>query len=138
MMKNGIRRAAACLLALAALCAGAAAETLYDAVRLAFEDGFSLSVPADWVSYEVSEPLAERGYRYCLGSADGARRMYVQLWPAECATLDELREALAGREEIVLREGVGEEETFVMYNFAEEDCSSFRSPTPKICSSPPR
>ena len=60
-MKNWMRRMAAVLIALAALCAAAAAETLYDTVRLTFEDGFSLSVPADWVSYEVPDELADEG-----------------------------------------------------------------------------
>lgn len=122
-MKNWMRRMAAVLIALAALCAAAAAETLYDTVRLTFEDGFSLSVPADWVSYEVPDELADEGYCYCLGSADGERLMYIQLWPTSCEDLDALREMLSVRDEIVLREGSEDQTNFLMYNFVEEDCS---------------
>lgn len=122
-MRRWMRRAAALLLALAALCAAGGAETLYDAVRLSFEEGFSLSVPADWVSFAVPEALAQQGYRYCLGSEDGARLMYVQLWPSDCADMEALRAQLAAREEIVLREGSGEETAFLLYNFADADAS---------------
>ena len=86
-------------------------------MRLTFEDGFSLSVPADWVSYEVPDELADEGYCYCLGSTDGERLMYIQLWPTSCEDLDALREMLSVRDEIVLREGSEDQTDFLMYNF---------------------
>lgn len=110
------------LLTLLMLCAPALAEAPYESVRLEFEDGFALSLPADWVSYAVSPELAEAGYLYCLGSADGARLMYIQRWNTDCADLDELRALLEDRDEILLRSDM-DDSAFLMYNFAEQDCS---------------
>ncbi len=110
---------------LAMLIIPAQAESDDETVRIEFEDGFALSVPADWVSYDVSEAFEELGYRYCLGSADGERLMYIQFWDTECTTLYELETVLSAREEIVLRTD-GEsaaDSTFLMYNFADEDLS---------------
>lgn len=117
-----MRRLLISILALLILGSFALAEAPYESVRVAFEDGFALSLPADWVSYEVTEDLAQEGYLYCLGSADGTRLMYVQRWKSDCADLGELRTALEDRSEIVLR-SEEEENTFLMYNFAEQDCS---------------
>lgn len=110
------------LLALLTLGAFALAEAPYASVRLEFEDGFALSLPADWVSYAVTPEQADAGYLYCLGSADGARLMYIQRWNTDCADMGELRAALEDRDEIILRSD-GDESAFLMYNFAEQDCS---------------
>lgn len=111
-----------CLLAALLLGTCALSEALYESVQLRFEDGFSLSVPADWVSYEVAPELEEDGYLYCLGSADGARLMYVQRWGTTCQTMDELQSLLEQRQEIVLR-AAAEDSPFLMYNFSESDGS---------------
>ena len=119
-----MKRILCCLLTFLAFAMPALSESTYHSVRLEFEDGFSLSIPADWVSYEVAPELQEQGYLYCLGSQDGARLMYVQLWPSSCADLNELQSQLETRDDIILRPTGSEEESpFLLYNFAEGDCS---------------
>jgi len=103
-------------LLISSACAASPAEF----VQLDFEDGFSLSLPSDWVIFDVSPDLSEAGFRYCLGSADASRLMYIQRWPTDCATLDALRNTLAGRAEIILRPSSGE---FITYQYAEGDCT---------------
>ena len=49
-----------CLLALIALLPAVLAEGA-GTVNVTFEDGFSLSLPADWVSYEVAPELQDIG-----------------------------------------------------------------------------
>ena len=120
-----MKKMVCCLLALIALIAPATAEDVCDSVRVAFEDGFSLSLPADWVRYDVAPELSEAGFIYCLGSADGARLMYVQRWNTGCADLSELEASLSSRPEIELRTSVsdGESAGFLTYNFTDADCS---------------
>ena len=117
-----MKRILCCLLALILLGALASAEEIRDTVRVQFEDGFALSLPSDWVSYEVAPELADSGFIYCLGSADGAQLMYIQRWNAGYAELNELESALASREEIELRT-TADGNRFLMYNFADADCS---------------
>lgn len=114
-----------CGMLICILLTAACAETLYDCVRIRFEDGFSLSVPADWVSYEVSDADAANGYLYCLGSADGSRLMYIQRWASDYACVEDLQAALETREDIVLRSAstTGNGVEFLMYNFSEWDAS---------------
>ena len=114
-----------CILALLAICTAALGEAPYEAIRLNFEDGFSLSLPADWVSYEVSDELSEQGFLYCLGSADAARLMYIQRWSTDCADLDELKAELELRDEIALGSSLASASgtPFLMYSFSEADCS---------------
>ena len=59
-------------------------------VTLAFEDGFSLELPADWLHYEVSDEMAQSGVLYCLSDAVGARWLYIQSWSTDCADIDAL------------------------------------------------
>ena len=108
------------LLAVLCLMSAASASEFYDSVTLGFEDGFSLSVPSDWVSFGVTPELAEQGYLYCLGSADAANLMYIQLWHGNYADLDALQADMEQRAEIVLRSS---NEGILMYNFSEGDCS---------------
>ena len=113
------------LVALALLAVSAFAEMPYESVRIEFEDGFALSLPADWVSYEVPEDLNDQGFLYCLGSADGARLMYIQRWSSDCADLAALQAELEQQDEIVLRSSLESVSgtPFLMYNFADTDCS---------------
>lgn len=111
-----------CLLALISLISMAIAEEPAPSVNVTFEDGFSLSLPADWVSYEVDSALAENGYIYCLGSADGAQLMYIQRWATDLATIDDLRVALDARDEIELSAAEASN-GFLMYSFSGADCS---------------
>lgn len=113
------------LLALLALTAPALAESNPETVRLAFEDGFSLSLPANWVSYAIDPALNDDGCIYCLGSADGAHLMYIQRWNTSLDNLDALAASLEGRNEIELRSNSASEsgEGFLMYNFVDSDAS---------------
>ena len=52
-----------------------------------FEEGFSLELPAGWVSYPVSEAEAGTGLRYALGDGTGAHFLYVQAQPAASADM---------------------------------------------------
>lgn len=112
-----------CILILLICTAGA--EALYDTVRVTFEDGFSLSVPSGWVSYQVCEENRQNGYLYCLGSPDGSRLMYIQRWAAEYTDLEALQADLEACPNITLRSASvnanGVE--FLMYNFGDCDAS---------------
>jgi len=110
-----------CLLALICLLPAAIAEPA-DSVNVTFEDGFTLCLPSDWVSYEVDPALAEKGYIYCLGSADGAQLMYIQRWNTDLITAEALRAELEARSEIILSASEASN-GFLMYNFADSDCS---------------
>ena len=114
-----------CAMLILTMLTAACAETLYDCVRIRFEDGFALSVPADWVSYEVSDADAANGYLYCLGSADGSRLMYIQRWAAGYTCIEDLQAELENRDDIVLRSAsvTGNNIEFLMYNFGESDAS---------------
>ena len=65
-----------------------AAEPPY--LTLAFEDGFSLELPADWLHYEVSDEMARSGVLYCLSDAAANRWLYIQSWSTDCADVDAL------------------------------------------------
>ena len=65
-----------------------AAEPTY--LTLAFEDGFSLELPADWLHYEVSDEMAQSGVLYCLSDAAANRWLYIQSWSTDCADIDAL------------------------------------------------
>ena len=65
-----------------------AAEPTY--LTLAFEDGFSLELPADWLHYEVSDEMAQSGVLYCLSDAAGERWLYIQSWTTDCADIHAL------------------------------------------------
>ena len=60
------------------------------AVTLAFEDGFSLELPADWLHYEVSDEMAQSGVLYCLSDASAERWLYIQSWTTDCADVHAL------------------------------------------------
>jgi len=114
-----------CILALMCLFSLACAEGIYDSVQVTFEDGFTLSLPADWVSFEVTPAQAESGIIYCLGSADGSQTMYIQRWATDAKSIDDLSAALSGRTEIENSiTGVSDSgQPFLMYNFADADAS---------------
>ena len=65
-----------------------AAEPTY--LTLAFEDGFSLELPADWLHYEVSDEMAQSGVLYCLSDASGERWLYIQSWITDCTDVNAL------------------------------------------------
>ena len=43
-----------------------------------FEEGFGLTLPGGWVSYDVSDEDRESGVRYALGDGTGERMLYIQ------------------------------------------------------------
>ena len=59
-------------------------------LTLAFEDGFSLELPEDWLHYEVSDEMAQSGVLYCLSDAAGARWLYIQSWSTDCTDINAL------------------------------------------------
>lgn len=75
------------LMVLSMICSFAMAE---ESVRLGFEDGFSLELPADWLHYNVDGTMADRGVLYCLSDAAAERWLYIQSWESGCESVDEL------------------------------------------------
>ena len=114
-----------CFLMLLCIFSSACAEDLYESSRLTFEDGFTLSLPSDWVSYALSPELAEAGYIYCLGSADSSQLMYIQRWASDMTSIDDLAASLEARDEIENPiTGMSDSgHPFLMYNFADRDAS---------------
>ena len=110
-----------CLLALIALLPAALAESS-DSVNVTFEDGFTLSLPSDWMSYEVAPELQKSGFIYCLGSADRTQLMYIQRWNTDIDSIETLRSELEAREEIKLSTAQASSD-FLLYSFIDSDCS---------------
>ena len=69
-------------------------ENAADSFVLWFEEGFGLSLPEGWVSYQVSEEDSAAGMRYALGDATGNRYLYVDLTPTDLKDMDALTEAV--------------------------------------------
>ena len=63
-------------------------------VQVWFEEGFGLTLPAEWVSYPVSEADQAAGLRYALGDGTGEHFLYIQLTPTALRDADELMEAV--------------------------------------------
>ena len=93
-------------------------------VTLAFEDGFSLELPADWLHYEVSDEMARSGVLYCLSDAAAERWLYIQSWTTDCADIDALC-ALIRETSQPQTSGVYEFNgtQFVVYDLTEGDVS---------------
>ena len=93
-------------------------------VTLAFEDGFSLELPADWLHYEVSDEMAQSGVLYCLSDAAGERWLYIQSWTTDCADIHALC-ALIQQTAQPQTSGVYEFNgtQFVVYDLTEGDVS---------------
>lgn len=87
---------AVCLLMILCLCAGCAlAEVGEEKFTLRFDEGFSLSLPAGWVSY----PVSDGNIRYALGDGSGERFMYILFESADYADFEKMRAALDAWEE---------------------------------------
>ena len=99
-------------------------DAAQDAVTLAFEDGFSLELPADWLHYEVSDEMAQSGVLYCLSDAAANRWLYIQSWITDCADIDALC-ALIRETAQPQTSGVYEFNgtQFVVYDLTDEDVS---------------
>lgn len=85
-----MKKLLAVVLTLAALlsCAAMAEEM----VPVTFEDGFQISLPADWLQIEVTEEWAAQGIFYVACSPDGANTVQIS-WSAleSDMTIDELQ-----------------------------------------------
>lgn len=99
-------------------------DAAQSAVTLAFEDGFSLELPADWLHYEVSDEMAQSGVLYCLSDAAGERWLYIQSWTTDCADIHALC-ALIQQTAQPQTSGVYEFNgtQFVVYDLTEGDVS---------------
>lgn len=99
-------------------------DAAQDAVTLAFEDGFSLELPADWLHYEVSDEMTQSGVLYCLSDAAGERWLYIQSWTTDCADVHALC-ALIQQTAQPQTSGVYEFNgtQFVVYDLTEGDVS---------------
>ena len=84
-----------CLLMVLALGAGCAPAEGGEAFALRFAEGFSLTLPAGWVSY----PLEDGTIRYALGDGAG-HYMYVLAQAAAFDSVDDLRAAIDARADL--------------------------------------
>ena len=102
----------------------AESQEAVETVTVAFEDGFSLELPGDWLHYEVSDEMAQSGVLYCLSDASGERWLYIQSWITDCADIDALC-ALIQQTAQPQTSGVYEFNgtQFVVYDLTEGDVS---------------
>lgn len=63
-------------------------------VRVGFEDGFSLELPAGWKYYTITEEMAAQGVLYCLSDESAQRWLYIQSWNTDCADIDSLQDLI--------------------------------------------
>ena len=68
----------------------AESQEAVETVTVAFEDGFSLELPGDWLHYEVSDEMAQSGVLYCLSDAAGECWLYIQSWITDCGDIEAL------------------------------------------------
>jgi len=81
---------ALCLLATAAVAENGTGE-----FTLRFDEGFSLYLPAGWVSY----PVHDAGIRYALGPGDGKHFVYILGQETALKDFDALRAAIEARDD---------------------------------------
>ena len=84
-----------CLLMVLALCAGCASAEGAEHFTLRFAEGFSLSLPAGWVSY----PMGDATIRYALGDGAG-RYMYILAQPSPYESFEAVRAAIDARDDL--------------------------------------
>ena len=63
-------------------------------VRIGFEDGFCLELPAGWMYYTITEEMAAQGVLYCLSDESAQRWLYIQSWNTDCADIDSLQDLI--------------------------------------------
>ena len=90
-----IRKLLCALMALCLCACYALAEDGEATFTLRFDEGFSLALPEDWVSY----PAGEDGVRYALGDGSGQRFLYILSEPTELSDIDRLCAAIEARED---------------------------------------
>ena len=57
-------------------------------VELWFDAGFALTLPGNWVSYEVADADKTSGLEYALGDGSGERYLYIYLTPTTLKDID--------------------------------------------------
>lgn len=90
-----MRKRLFCLLVALMLLAGCALAEGGEKFTLRFAEGFSLSLPAGWVSY----PVDDATIRYALGDGAG-RYMYILAQPSPYEGFEAMREAIDAREDL--------------------------------------
>jgi|GEM_PF-4372695 len=80
--------------ALEAETAEAPAETAAAPVELWFDAGFALTLPGDWVSYDVADEDRASGLEYALGDGSGERYLYIYLAPTTLEDFDAVSGAI--------------------------------------------
>ena len=66
----------------------APAEAADSPVELWFDAGFALTLPGDWVSYDVADADKTSGLEYALGDGSGERYLYIYLTPTTLKDID--------------------------------------------------
>lgn len=93
-------------------------------ITIGFEDGFSLSLPDDWMHYPISAEMADDSVLYCLSSADASRWLYIQSWETDCKNVQELHALIS---ETAKPENSGvysfNQTDFVVYDLMDSDVS---------------
>ena len=85
-----------CLLLVLGLCACCAlAEDGAEKYEVRFDEGFSLTIPAGWVSY----PMEDGVIRYALSDGAGERFLYILVEPTTLTDFDQLRQSIDDRED---------------------------------------
>lgn len=82
-----------CLLLALCLCAACALAEETEKFDLRFDEGFTLTLPAGWVSYALDDPTI----RYALGDGEG-RYMYIFAQAAPFDDFEAMRAAIDARE----------------------------------------
>lgn len=60
-----------------------------DAV-LDFEEGFTITLPGDWVYYDLTQEMADKGVVYAMSDHSGTRQLFIQFWATDCANIEGL------------------------------------------------
>ena len=91
-----MKKIVAIILALAALLACAAMAEGIELVPVTFEDGFQVSLPADWLAVESTEENLLAGIAYIACSPDGANTVQISWSELEAElTLEDLKAEMA-------------------------------------------
>lgn len=67
-------------------------------VELWFDAGFALTLPGNWVSYEVADADKTSGLEYALGDGSGERYLYIYLTPTTLKDIDAVSGAVEADE----------------------------------------
>lgn len=92
-----MKKVLALALVLVSLLTCAAMAEAYDLVPVQFEDGFQISLPADWYQIELTEEQNAQGFFYAACSADGANTVHISWMALEAEmTIEDVQATLVG------------------------------------------